>query len=79
MVEGLDITTPGAASTFLNGGSNGMIIAFTDSSYCRLTRSRIHPSGPVAERDWIVIVGRRGPPQPDRPQRPRAGERRWPT
>ena len=44
VLEGLDITSPGAASSFLNGGSNGMLVAFTDSRYCRLTRSRIHPA-----------------------------------
>jgi hypothetical protein len=57
VVEGLDVTSNGAASTFLNGGSNGMLIAFTDSRHCRLTRCRIHPSGGVVERDWIVISG----------------------
>jgi poly(beta-D-mannuronate) lyase len=57
VLEGLDITTPGAASTFLNGGSNGMLIALTDCRYCRLTRNRIHPSGAAVERDWIVISG----------------------
>ena len=30
VLEGLDITSPGAPSTFLNGGSNGMLIALTD-------------------------------------------------
>ena len=40
-----------------NGGSNGVIVVFMDSHHCRLSRSRIHPSGPVAERDWIVVVG----------------------
>jgi hypothetical protein len=57
ILEGLDITTPGAPSTFLNGGSNGMLVAFTDSQHCRLTRSRIHPSAGVVDRDWIVISG----------------------
>jgi poly(beta-D-mannuronate) lyase len=58
-VEGLDVTSNGLANsgTFPNGGSNGMLIAFTDSSHCRLTRTRIHPSGPVSDRDWIVIYG----------------------
>ena len=57
VLEGLDITSPGASSTFLNGGSNGMLVAFTDSHHCRLTRSRLHPMGGVVERDWIVISG----------------------
>jgi hypothetical protein len=56
-VEGFDITTPGAATAMYNAGSNGMIVSFMDSHHCRLSRSRIHPSGPVGERDWIVIVG----------------------
>jgi Chondroitinase B/Carbohydrate binding module (family 6) len=59
VVEGLDITSNGLANsgTYPNGGSNGMLIAFTDSSHCRLTRNRIHPSGPVSDRDWIVLTG----------------------
>ena len=57
VVEGLDITSPGGPSTVLNGGSNGMLVAFTDSHHCRLTRSRLHPAGPPEERDWIVISG----------------------
>jgi poly(beta-D-mannuronate) lyase len=56
-VEGFDITTPGAATTMYNAGSNGMIVSFMDSHHCRLSRSRVHPNGPVGERDWIVIVG----------------------
>lgn len=56
-VEGLDITTPGAATTMYNAGSNGLIVSFMDSHHCRLSRSRVHPTGPVAERDWIVVVG----------------------
>ena len=58
-VEGLDVTSNGLANsgTFFNAGSNGMLIAFTDSSFCRLTRTRIHPSGPVSDRDWIVLTG----------------------
>ena len=32
MLEGLDVTSSGAAITFINGGSNGMMIAFTDPS-----------------------------------------------
>jgi poly(beta-D-mannuronate) lyase len=57
VVEGLDITTPGAATTMYNAGSNGMIISFMDSHHCRLSRSRIHPTGHPAERDWIIVVG----------------------
>ena len=57
VLEGMDITSPGAASTFFNAGSNGMLIAFTDSHHCRLTRNRIHPMGAPAERDWIVLSG----------------------
>ena len=56
-VEGLDITTPGAATTMYNAGSNGMIISFMDSHHCRLSRSRVHPTGHPAERDWIIVVG----------------------
>ena len=56
-VEGLDITTPGAPTTLYNAGSNGMIVSFMDSHHCRLSRSRLHPVGPVAERDWIIVVG----------------------
>jgi poly(beta-D-mannuronate) lyase len=56
-VEGFDITTPGMATTMYNAGSNGMIVSFMDSHHCRLSRSRVHPTGPVAERDWIVVVG----------------------
>jgi poly(beta-D-mannuronate) lyase len=57
VVEGFDITTPGLATPLYNGGSNGAIVSFMDSTYCRLSRSRIHPSNPVAERDWVVVVG----------------------
>jgi hypothetical protein len=57
VVEGFDITTPGLATTMYNAGSNGMIVSFMDSHHCRLSRSRVHPNGPVAERDWIVVVG----------------------
>jgi hypothetical protein len=57
VLEGLDITTSGAASNVSNGGSNGMIVGFTDSQHCRLTRSRLHPSGAPGERDWIVVSG----------------------
>jgi poly(beta-D-mannuronate) lyase len=57
VLEGLDITTPGTATTMYNAGSNGAIVSFMDSHHCRLSRSRIHPIGPVAERDWVVIVG----------------------
>lgn len=57
VLEGLDITTPGTATTLYNAGSNGAIVSFMDSHHCRLSRSRIHPVGPVAERDWVVIVG----------------------
>jgi poly(beta-D-mannuronate) lyase len=56
-VEGLDITTPGAPTTMYNAGSNGMIISFMDSHHCRLSRSRVHPTGHPAERDWIIVVG----------------------
>jgi len=56
-LEGLDLTTPGADTTMYNAGSNGLIVSFMDSHHCRLSRSRIHPTGPVAERDWIVVVG----------------------
>jgi poly(beta-D-mannuronate) lyase len=57
VIEGLDITTSGAAVMANNGGSNGMIIGFNDSHYCRLTRNRIHPQGYPADRDWIVLDG----------------------
>jgi hypothetical protein len=57
ILEGFDITSAGAASTLPNAGSNGMIVAFTDSHHCRLTRMRIHPSGSPGERDWIVLTG----------------------
>jgi poly(beta-D-mannuronate) lyase len=57
VVEGFDITTPGVATPMYNGGSNGAIVSFMDSHHCRLSRSRVHPAGPVAERDWVVVVG----------------------
>jgi hypothetical protein len=57
VVEGLDITSPGAATTLYIGGSNGVIVLFSESHHCRLSRSRVHPVGPVAERDWIIVVG----------------------
>lgn len=59
VVEGLDVTSNGLANsgTFFNAGSSGMLIAFTDSSHCRLTRSRIRPAGAVSNRDWIVLTG----------------------
>jgi len=57
VLEGLDVTSAGAPSSLVNGGSNGMLVAFTDSHHCRLTRTRIHPAGAVAERDWIVLTG----------------------
>jgi poly(beta-D-mannuronate) lyase len=57
VVEGLDITSAGASSTFENGGSNGMLVAFTESQYCRLTRTSIHPGGAPVDRDWIIITG----------------------
>ncbi len=57
VLEGFDITTPGAATSMYNAGSNGMIVSFMDSHHCRLSRSRLHPTGPVSERDWIVLVG----------------------
>jgi poly(beta-D-mannuronate) lyase len=57
VLEGLDITTAGGSSSVSNGGSNGMIVGFTDSEHCRLTRSRLHPGGAPAERDWIVVSG----------------------
>jgi poly(beta-D-mannuronate) lyase len=56
-VEGMDITTPGAATTMYNAGSNGMVVSFMNSHHCRLSRSRVHPTGHPAERDWIVVVG----------------------
>ena len=45
VVEGLDITSNGLANsgTYFNAGSNGMMMAFTDSHHCRLTRNK-HPS-----------------------------------
>jgi hypothetical protein len=57
VVEGLDISTAGGTNAANNGGSNGMIIGFNDSHYCRLTRSRIHPMGSPVDRDWIVLDG----------------------
>jgi hypothetical protein len=57
VIEGLDITSAGATTSLINGGSNGMLVAFTDSHHCRLTRSRIHPTAAVADRDWIVLSG----------------------
>jgi hypothetical protein len=57
VLEGLDVTSAGATTSLVNGGSNGMLIAFTDSHHCRLTRTRVHPTGAVADRDWIVLTG----------------------
>jgi poly(beta-D-mannuronate) lyase len=57
VLEGLDITSSGASSNLSHGGSNGILVAFTDSHHCRLSRSRIHPSGAPVERDWIVLSG----------------------
>ncbi len=57
VLEGLDITSSGASSNLAHGGSNGILVAFTDSHHCRLTRTRIHPAGAPAERDWIVLSG----------------------
>ena len=57
VLEGLDVTSPGATTSIYTGGSNGLLIAFNDSHHCRLTRTRIHPAGAVAERDWIILIG----------------------
>ena len=70
VVEGLDITTPGAATGMYNGGSNGMIVAFMDSHHCRLSRSRHSPLESGGRARLGGHRGRREPSQPDRPQRP---------
>jgi poly(beta-D-mannuronate) lyase len=57
VIEGLDITSAGGASTIDFGGSNGVIVGFSDAHHCRLSRTRIHPMGAPAERDWIVVTG----------------------
>ena len=57
VLEGLDVTSNGAANGFFNAGSEGMLVAFTDSHHCQLTRSRLRPAGAVVDRDWIVLTG----------------------